>query len=75
MNNHDNKKTDSVNEELRAAVETLPEQHRQVLEMKYGLCGCAPSSYETIAKELALSVEKIKELEAEALRMMRKPNN
>ena len=72
MNKNDNKKTDSVSELIRAGVEALPKPHRQVLEMRYGLCGCA-SSYEEIAKELDLSVEKVKELETEALRMMRKP--
>lgn len=73
MNNQDNKKTDSVYEELAEAVETLPGLHKQVLKMRYGLLGCTPCDYETIAKELSLSVEKVKELETDALRMLRHP--
>ena len=75
MNNNDNKNTNSLNEMLLAVLEKLPEQNRRVLEMKFGLCGNTPSSYETIAKELDISVEKVKELEADSLRMMRHPMN
>ena len=75
MNDNDNKKMDPVLEKLCAIVESLPEHHRQVLEMRYGLFDGTPSSYETIAEKLAFSVEKVKELETEALRMMRKPGD
>ena len=72
MNKNDNKKMDSAYEEIRAAAKSLPKPYGQVLEMRFGLCGCA-SSYEEIAKELNLSVEEVKELEDDALRMMRNP--
>lgn len=74
MNKNDEKTMDMMIDDMLAAVEALPKHHRQVLEMRNGLYDFAPSSYEEIAKKLDFPVEKIKELETEALRMMRKPS-
>lgn len=73
MNNQDNKNMQNRDELLLAMVEKLPEQHRKVVEMKFGRSG-APMSDEAIAKELDLPVEKVQELEAEALRILRHPS-
>lgn len=45
----------------------LPERERQILEMKYGLGGREPSTYEDIGHEFDLTRERIRQLHNKAI--------
>jgi RNA polymerase primary sigma factor len=52
--------------EIRRAVARLPERERRVLELRFGLDG-PPQALEAIGKELGISRERVRQLEADAL--------
>src|SRR5262245_48012565 len=52
---------------LRAAVDKLPEREAAVLRLRYGLGGEDPKSLEQIGKTLALTRERVRQIEAQAL--------
>ncbi|HUP33210.1 MAG TPA: sigma-70 family RNA polymerase sigma factor [Gaiellaceae bacterium] len=51
---------------LRAAVQSLPEPERQVLELRYGLDG-PPLSLEAVSRRLGIGRDRVKRIETEAL--------
>jgi RNA polymerase primary sigma factor len=51
---------------VRRAVDRLPEDQRRVIELRFGLDG-DPQSLEAIGRELGLSRERVRQLEAKAL--------
>jgi RNA polymerase primary sigma factor len=53
--------------ELRAALATLPERQRAVIERRYGIAGEEPESREEVARAFGLTRERIRQLETEAL--------
>ncbi len=55
-------------EALRKALSRLPERERQVVELRYGLDGDEePKSLEQIGREMGLTRERVRQLEAQAL--------
>ena len=52
---------------LRRAVAALPEEERRVIELRYGLEDDQPATLQATARELALSADKVKRIEREAL--------
>jgi RNA polymerase primary sigma factor len=54
-------------ETLRKALDELPERERSVLELRYGLTGGDPLSLEAIGRELGLTRERVRQIEANAL--------
>jgi len=55
-------------EVLRKALGDLPERHREVLKLRYGLNGDAsPKSLEEIGRRLDLTRERVRQIEADAL--------
>ena len=54
-------------ESLRRALGDLTERQRRVLELRYGIAGDDPHSLEAIGKELGLTRERVRQIEAEAL--------
>jgi RNA polymerase primary sigma factor len=67
--------SDEVAESMREQqvaeiVAELPERHRQVIELRYGLSGGEPQTTRQIGKELGVSAQRVSELEAEALRRL-----
>jgi RNA polymerase primary sigma factor len=54
-------------ERVRAAVDALPEPARLVVEMRFGLGHDGPANLEEITRRLAISRERVRELEVAAL--------
>jgi RNA polymerase primary sigma factor len=59
-------RTDAV----RRAVAKLPERQRDVISLRFGLRGGEPTSLEQIGKELGITRERVRQIEADALRRL-----
>ena len=59
-------RTDAV----RRAVAKLPERQRDVISLRFGLAGGEPTSLEQIGKELGITRERVRQIEADALRRL-----
>ena len=57
----------------RTLLAALDEREVSVLEMRYGLSGQEPCSLEEISRRMGLTRERIRQLEARALRKLREP--
>ena len=53
---------------VRRAVANLPDKQRDVISLRYGLSGEEPISLEQTGKQLGISRERVRQIEAEALR-------
>lgn len=60
-------------EELEALLQQLPEEERAVLTVRFGLRGHPLRSRQDTARLLGLSTERVRQLEARALRRLRSP--
>ncbi|GIW09287.1 MAG: hypothetical protein KatS3mg061_0344 [Dehalococcoidia bacterium] len=58
-------------ESLAAALSRCPEREREVIRRRYGLDGHPPQTLEAIASELGICRERVRQLEAAALRRLR----
>jgi len=58
-------------EALQLGLEALPERHRRVLELRYGLDGRDPRTLDEIGREFGLTRERIRQIEVTALRKLR----
>jgi RNA polymerase primary sigma factor len=54
-------------ETLRKALDELPERERSVLELRYGLTGGEPMSLEAIGRQIGITRERVRQIEASAL--------
>lgn len=59
-------------EAVQDALESLPSRQRDVLQRRYGLAGERPQTLEEIGVQLNLSRERIRQIEQDAIRAMRK---
>jgi RNA polymerase primary sigma factor len=59
-------RTDAV----RRAVAKLPDKQRDVISLRFGLGGGEPTSLEQIGKELGITRERVRQIEADALRRL-----
>src|SRR5690606_16999514 len=55
---------------VRRAVARLPERQRDVIQLRYGLTGDGPTSLEQIGKQLGITRERVRQIEADALRRL-----
>ena len=55
---------------VRRAVAKLPDRQRDVIALRFGLVGEGPTSLEQIGKQLGLTRERVRQIEAEALRRL-----
>jgi RNA polymerase sigma factor (sigma-70 family) len=62
-----------VQQALEAELEVLPENLRGVIELHYGLCGAVPQNLAQIGRGWGLTRERIRQLHAEALALLRLP--
>ncbi len=58
---------------LRTAIDQLPERKRRILTLRYGFFDGIPHRLDQIAKEFSLTVERIRQIEREALTNLRNP--
>jgi RNA polymerase primary sigma factor len=55
---------------VRRAVAKLPDRQRDVISLRFGLVGEGPTSLEQIGKQLGITRERVRQIEAEALRRL-----
>ncbi len=63
-----------LNIQLREVLKTLPERERKVIELRYGLVDGRPRTLEEISLEFGVTRERIRQIEADALRRLRHPS-
>jgi RNA polymerase primary sigma factor len=62
-----------LREHIDAALNTLPERERQVIELRYGLEDGQPRTLEEVGRVLKLTRERVRQIEAKALYQLRQP--
>ena len=62
-----------MNEKLREVLDTLTPREKRVLELRYGLEDGRPRTLEEVGKEFSVTRERIRQIEAKALRKLRHP--
>jgi DNA-directed RNA polymerase sigma subunit (sigma70/sigma32) len=65
----------SPEEHINNLLCVLTDRERTVMVYRYGLCGTKPQAYREIAKKLAISTERIRQIMMKALRKIRKQEN
>lgn len=63
-----------LREQLRQVLETLNERERKVLELRFGLTDGTPRTLEEVGKEFDVTRERIRQIEAKALRKLKHPS-
>ncbi|HIQ97572.1 MAG TPA: RNA polymerase sigma factor RpoD [Candidatus Limivivens merdigallinarum] len=63
-----------LREELNMALESLTERERQVVELRFGLRDGRARTLEEVGKEFNVTRERIRQIEAKALRKLRHPS-
>lgn len=63
-----------LKEEVKEALESLTQREREVLELRFGLNDDIDRTLEEVGKELKISRERVRQLEAKALRKLRNPH-
>ena len=63
-----------LREQLLAVIETLTPREQKVIRMRYGLDNSHPRTLEEVGKEFNVTRERIRQIEAKALRKLRHPN-
>jgi len=62
-----------LREQMRDVLEALNERERQVLEMRFGLLDGQPRTLEEVGQAFKVTRERIRQIEAKALRKLRHP--
>jgi RNA polymerase primary sigma factor len=63
-----------LKEQLMEAISTLQPREQQVIRMRHGLDDGHPRTLEEVGKEFNVTRERIRQIEAKALRKLRRPN-
>ncbi|MBR5713035.1 MAG: RNA polymerase sigma factor RpoD [Lachnospiraceae bacterium] len=63
-----------LHEQLMEVMQTLTERERKVLIMRYGLDGQPPKTLEDVGKDFDVTRERIRQIEAKAIRKLHHPN-
>jgi RNA polymerase primary sigma factor len=64
-----------VLEDLQEALDSLDERRRMVLEMHFGINGHPKLTLSEIGERLGVTRERVRQIEARALRTLRSPRN
>jgi RNA polymerase primary sigma factor len=65
---------EALKDALNAAMDSLTEPERHVIEMRFGLNGYSPMTLQQIGDKFKLSKERIRQIEKKAIRRMRHPS-
>ncbi len=60
-------------EDVTQALNTLPDRHRQILSLYFGMDGDDPATYQEIGIRLGVSRERVRQLKEDALKKLRHP--
>jgi RNA polymerase primary sigma factor len=63
-----------LKQELAEALSTLNDREREVIKLRFGLEDGTPRTLEEVGKEFNVTRERIRQIEAKALRKLRHPN-
>ena len=63
-----------LKEKLLAAIDTLTPREQKVIRLRYGLDDSHPRTLEEVGREFNVTRERIRQIEAKALRKLRAPN-
>jgi RNA polymerase primary sigma factor len=63
----------SAEETRRVMDDVLTERERAVLKLRFGLDGSSPESLDVVGRQLGVTRERARQIEAEALRKLRRP--
>ena len=63
-----------LKEEIKAVLETLQEREQEVLELRFGLIDGTSHTLEEVGKRFNVTRERIRQIEAKALRKLRHPS-
>jgi RNA polymerase primary sigma factor len=63
-----------MQEQLRGILRTLPDRERRVIELRFGLVDGHPRTLEEVGREFGVTRERIRQIEAKALRKLRHPS-
>lgn len=63
-----------LREQLLAVIETLTPREQKVIRLRYGLDDSHPRTLEEVGREFNVTRERIRQIEAKALRKLRNPN-
>ena len=63
----------TLKDKLKDVLDTLSERERAVLEQRFGLCDGYSRTLEEVGKQFEVTRERIRQIEAKALRKMRHP--
>ena len=63
-----------LKEQLLAAIDTLTPREQKVIRLRYGLDDSHPRTLEEVGREFDVTRERIRQIEAKALRKLRHPN-
>ena len=63
-----------LKEEIKAVLETLQEREQEVLELRFGLVDGTSHTLEEVGKKFNVTRERIRQIEAKALRKLRHPS-
>ena len=66
--------TNMLKEHLVQVLSTLTPREEKVLRLRYGIDDCHPRTLEEVGKEFNVTRERIRQIEAKALRKLRHPN-
>ena len=63
-----------LKEQLTSVLRTLPPREEKILRLRHGLEDNRPYTLDAIGKEFGLTKERIRQIESDALRKLRRPS-